>query len=51
MHSQMLKNPDVKNVNKSKNRLTSAKLESKKQGQKVMDSRVGLGCEIYSHGI
>ena len=29
--NQMLKNPDVKNANKSKNRLTPVKLESKKQ--------------------
>ena len=30
----MLKNPDVKNVNKNKNTLTPLKLESKKQDKK-----------------
>ena len=30
-NEEMLKNPDVKNVNKSKNRLTPSKLESKKR--------------------
>ena len=37
----MLKKPDLKNVNKSKNGLTPAKLESKKQDKKIMDSREG----------
>ena len=34
---------DVKNVNKRKNRLTPAKLESKKQDKKVCASLVGSG--------
>ena len=34
----MLKNLDVKNVNKSKNRLTLVKLENKKQDKKVLAS-------------
>ena len=37
----MLRISDVKNVNKSKNRLTPAKLESKKQDKKVLASREG----------
>ena len=40
-NDQMLKNSDVKNVNKSKNRLTPVKLESKKQDKKVLASREG----------
>ena len=39
----MLKNPDVKNVNKSKNRFTPAKLESKKQDKKPLTPRKGSG--------
>ena len=35
----MLKNPDVKNANKSKYRLTPVKLQSKKQDKKALDSR------------
>ena len=42
-NNEMLKNPEVKNVNKSKNRLTPAKLDSKKQDKKVLASRVGTG--------
>ena len=41
--NQMLKNPDVKNVNKRKNSLTLAKFESKKQDKKALASWVGLG--------
>ena len=33
-NDQMLKNPDMKNVNKRKNSLTPVKLESKKQDKK-----------------
>ena len=39
----MLKNLDLKNVNKGKNRLTPVKLERKKQDKKVLASQDGLG--------
>ena len=44
----MLKNPDVKNVNKSKNRLTSVKLGSKKQDKKALASREDSGGKFPS---
>ena len=43
----MLKNPDVKNVNKIKNRLAPVKLESKKQDKKkTLALREGLGWDV-----
>ena len=42
----MLKKPDVKNANKSKNRLTPAKLESKKHDTKALTSREGSGSDV-----
>ena len=38
----MLKNPGLKNIKKSKNRLTPAKLQSKKQHKKVLTTRDGI---------
>ena len=43
---KILRISEVKNVNKRKNRLTPAKLESRKQDKKVLASRVGLGWEV-----
>ena len=45
----MLRISDVKNVNKSKNRLTLIILESKKQDKKLFASREGLGGAIPSN--
>ena len=42
----MLKNPDVKNLNKSKNRPTPAKIETKKQDKKLLASRVRSGRNV-----
>ena len=42
----MLRISDMKNVDKSKNCLTPAKLESKKQDKKVLASREGLGGKL-----
>ena len=43
---QMLKKPDVKNVNESKNRLTPAKSESKKHDTKALNSQEGSGWDV-----
>ena len=45
----MLRNPDVKNANKSKNRFTLTKLESKKRDKKVLALREGLGGQFPSN--
>ena len=45
-NDQMLKISDHKNVNKSKNRLTPAKLESKKHDTKALTSREGSGSDV-----
>ena len=42
-NDQMLKHPDVKNVNKSKNRLTQTKLESKERDKKNTRPAGGFG--------
>ena len=41
--NQLLKNPDLKNANKSKNRLTPKKFESKKQDKKIIALWEGSG--------
>ena len=48
-NDQMLKNLDVRYVNKRKNRLTPAKLESKIQDKKALASWEGLGVEFPSN--
>ena len=48
-NGQMLKTPDVKNVNKRKNRLTPVKLESKNQHKKAFASPEGSGRKIPSN--
>ena len=45
----MLKTPGVKNVNKSENRLTPVKLESKKHDKKVSASWEGSGEKFQSN--
>ena len=46
---QMLKNPDVKNANKSKTRLTLVKLERKKQDKKVVSKQESSGGKFPSN--
>ena len=45
-NDQILKNPDPKNLNKSNNHLTSAKLENKKQDKNELASRAGPGWDV-----
>ena len=47
-NTQKLNNSNVKNVNKKKNPLTPAKLDSKKQDKKIMDSQEGSGRKLPS---